>query len=70
MNRMTKHTAFTSIQYILGSKEHENLSWKEKEEMILKILTELDQYSYDRGIRNGMFRAVNILTEKAEEQKI
>lgn len=67
---MTKHTAFIEIRSMLGDKENENLSWKEKEEMLLRVLTELSDYSYARGTRNGMFRAVNILTEKAEEQKI
>lgn len=67
MNTMTKHLAYTEIDRILGSKEMDNLSYHEKQKLIRDVIDKHSQYQYDRGVRNGMFRAVNILTEEAEK---
>lgn len=63
---MTKERAFTEITYLFWGK-HEK-SPEEIKERTQQILEQLQTYNYNLGKRDGMFKAVNILTEEAEKE--
>lgn len=65
---MDKHRAYTEIENILWSKEYENKTPKQQKESIKEVLQKLQSYNYNLGKRQGMFKAVNLLTEFAEKE--
>lgn len=65
---MDKHRAYTEIESILWSRNFENKTPKEQKDLIKEVLQKLQSYNYDLGKRQGMFKAVNLLTELAEKE--
>jgi hypothetical protein len=61
----TKEQALEAIWHELFSKDG-----AQSKVTVLKILTELETNSYNWGVRQGMFRSINVLTEQAEKQKL
>lgn len=60
---MYKEDAFENIRYIFSSLEHEEKSNSWKQEELLKVLTELQRDSYNRGLKEGYNHAMDILRE-------
>lgn len=65
---MDKDRALIEIEHILWSKESEGTPIEVLRLDISKVLQELHKYSYNWGTRNGMFKAVNLLTELAGKE--
>lgn len=65
---MHKYRAFTEIEKVMFSKEWEEKPISEKRKRIEAILDETSDHHYSAGKRNGMFKAVNLLTEFAEKE--
>ena len=63
---MDKHRAQVEIESLFWSKKEKTA--KEVKTRLGEILEELQTYNYDWGRRQGMFRAVNALTELAEKE--
>lgn len=63
---MDKHRAQVEIESLFWGKEE-----KTKEEIRVRladILEEIQSYNFNWGKRQGMFKAINLLTEFAEKE--
>jgi len=60
-----KHRAQIEIESLFWSKEEKTT--EEIRVRLTDILEEMQSYNFNWGKRQGMFKAVNILTELAEE---
>jgi hypothetical protein len=65
---MDKDKAFTEIRHILGAKENEHKDWNWQQEEIKKVLEELQTYQYNWGVRQGIFKSINNLTDLIENE--
>lgn len=60
---MDKNRALIEIERILWSKDSEGTPVEVLRLDITKVLQDLHNHSYNWGTRNGMFKAINLLTE-------
>lgn len=64
---MIDKRAFEEIKNIYFSKENEQLSFEDKNKKVLEVLEELNNTSYLWGVRQGIFKSINLLTKEVEE---
>lgn len=67
LSPMDKFGAQTKIEEILFSKENQEKPYEWRREKILKVLTELQEYTYKWGKQNGIHTAINTLTNLIEK---
>ena len=63
---MDKHRAQVEIESLFWGKEEKTT--EEIRVRLAEVLSELQSYNFNWGKRQGMFKAVNLLTELAEKE--